>query len=37
MKSRIILSGLILISLFFVAGANGGMVNDRAEANFVVS
>ena len=36
MKRRIILSGLILVALFLVAGVNGGTVNDRAEATFVV-
>ena len=36
MKSRIILSGLILMSLFFVTSVNGEMVNSQAEATFVV-
>ena len=37
MKSRIILSGLILMTLIFVACVNGEMVNGQAEATFVVS
>ena len=37
MKRRIVLSGLILIALFFVASVNGEVVNGQAEATFVVS
>ena len=37
MKRRIILSGLILVSLFFAACVNGEMVNGQAEATFMVS
>ena len=37
MKRRIVLSGLILIALFFVACVNGEMVNGQeAEITFVV-
>jgi len=37
MKSRIFLSGLILMALFFAACANGEIVNGQAkEATFVV-
>ena len=37
MKRRIILSGFILIALFFAACVNGKMVDGQAEATFVVS
>ena len=37
MKRRIILSGFILIALFFAACVNGKMVDGQAEATFEVS
>ena len=37
MKSLIILSGLILGTLFFVTGVNGGTATHQAEVTFVVS
>ena len=36
MKSRIVLSGLILIALIFICGVNGGTTTHQAEATFVV-
>ena len=37
MKSRVILSGFILMNLFFAACVNGAMVNGQVEATFEVS
>jgi hypothetical protein len=36
MKRRIILSGFILIALFFASCVSGEMVKGQAEATFVV-